>query len=414
MEIIQIVPRLPPVTDGVGEYAFLLAKQLRTAHDIHTVFVVCDQAWENVESGKLKSQSEDGQSQIKEPSSINYQPSTVLDGFPIYQLRERTAEHLFRVLSQPGMPPTVLLQYVGYGYDKRGCPLWLVRGLYELKSRKRKAENGKHKHISQFSLPTLAFHPERRLLTMFHELYASGPLWTSVFWTSPLQKWIAKHLLNTSDSCCTTTKNFADTLQRMSSGHFDRVPSFPVFSNVGEPEHVLPLERRKRQMVVFGSAIWRKRIYEEHVKALTHACHILQVEKIVDVGEPTQLKINLTLPLEEMGRQPAPIISRWLAESMAGFLTYFDDSLAKSGVFAAYCAHAVLPVLACHSASDSDGITADSEYVAALDVQEHITEAEMQTVANNAIAWYRKHSLQETAMNTAMLLLQYQPTALDM
>jgi hypothetical protein len=29
MQIIQIVSRLPPAIDGVGDYAFLLAKQVR-------------------------------------------------------------------------------------------------------------------------------------------------------------------------------------------------------------------------------------------------------------------------------------------------------------------------------------------------------------------------------------------------
>ncbi len=157
MQIIQIVPRLTPAIDGVGDYTFLLAKQLRAAHDIDTQFVVCDQNWENAETlkpEKLKSEGGSEKAEIRnenpnnspdfqppssrsgegkpatgEPSTIHFQPSTVLDGFAVHQLKERSAGELLRVLSRPGMPQTVLLHYVGYGYEKRGCPVWLVRGL---------------------------------------------------------------------------------------------------------------------------------------------------------------------------------------------------------------------------------------------------------------------------------------------
>jgi len=42
LEILQIVPRFPPAISGVGNYACLLARQLRAAHGIDTRFLVCD------------------------------------------------------------------------------------------------------------------------------------------------------------------------------------------------------------------------------------------------------------------------------------------------------------------------------------------------------------------------------------
>ena len=47
MEILQIVPRLPPTISGVGDYSFLLAQELRRAHDIETRFIVGDPSREN-------------------------------------------------------------------------------------------------------------------------------------------------------------------------------------------------------------------------------------------------------------------------------------------------------------------------------------------------------------------------------
>ena len=129
VDLVQIVPRLPPAIDGVGDYAFLLAQQMRKAHGIQTTFVVCDTTWENggiekVESRKQKAEIE------KTESGNTFQVSAFpisafkgeIAGFPVYQLRERSAAELLRMLSAPGMPQTVLLQYVGYGYEKRGCP----------------------------------------------------------------------------------------------------------------------------------------------------------------------------------------------------------------------------------------------------------------------------------------------------
>src|SRR2546429_764945 len=154
MDIIQIVPYLPPTLSGVGDYAFLLAQELRRAHGIVTRFIVAEPDRENgiekAESGKRKVESE-------------------VDGFPVHRLIQRSADELLRVLSADGMTPTVLLHYVGYGYEKRGCPFWLVNGLEQW----RKGES------------------DRRLVTMFHELFASGPPWRSSFWTSPLQSRLA-------------------------------------------------------------------------------------------------------------------------------------------------------------------------------------------------------------------------------
>ena len=114
MEILQIVPGLPPAIDGVGDYAFLLARQLRKAHGINTRFVVCDPWWQSEGGGQRTEVTNQG-------SVVGSQWSVVSGQFSVYQLRERSAEELLRVLNQPGISHTVLLQYVGYGYEKRGC-----------------------------------------------------------------------------------------------------------------------------------------------------------------------------------------------------------------------------------------------------------------------------------------------------
>src|ERR1039458_5698476 len=101
MEIIQIVPGLPPSIGGVADYSYLLARQLRAAHGVNTQFAVCDTDWKPEDGG-----------QRTEPRCQTSDARPQIDGFRVYQLKERSAAELLRVLSAPGMPTTVLLQYV--------------------------------------------------------------------------------------------------------------------------------------------------------------------------------------------------------------------------------------------------------------------------------------------------------------
>src|SRR5437867_482095 len=104
LEIVQILPRLPPSISGVGDYAYLLARELRATREIHTHFIVCDPFWEG--AGHL-------------------------DGFTVNRVNDRRPHELMKQISHCEMPAALVLQYVGYGYQKRGCPVWLVKALDE-------------------------------------------------------------------------------------------------------------------------------------------------------------------------------------------------------------------------------------------------------------------------------------------
>jgi hypothetical protein len=204
MEVIQIVPRLPPAIDGVGDYAFLLAKQLRTAHGIQTRFIVCDPNWKP---------------EVRPPISGLRSP-VLLDGFPVYQLKERTAKELLRVLNQPTMPPTVLLQYVGYGYQTKGCPIWLPRSLRAWRNQSSVIRGSVvTSRASDFQSPT-----SPRLVTMFHELYASGPPWRLVFYHGLIQRWIVRKIHQMSSFSLTSTVWTERLLNQVGRGMVFRQP----------------------------------------------------------------------------------------------------------------------------------------------------------------------------------------------
>ena len=348
MVIIQVVPALPPAIDGLGDYALNLARQLRQKFGKETHFVVGNPTWE-------------GERTIEE--------------FSITVVPKRSGgavlSSLLKICSSPA---PVLLHYVGYGYAKRGCPLWLVDGLQRWRTM----------DVNRF------------LVTMFHELYAFGPPWTSSFWLSPLQKNLAIRLANLSDRILTSREGYAKRLYELSRGKHSQIPTLPVFSNIGEPAQVPPLAKRDRRIVVFGSPSNRLRVYRESLAELELTCQLLGIEEIWDIGSRTNLTVSTVngLPIMELGKLPAAEISSLLLNSFAGFFNYTPEYLAKSTIFAAYCAHGLLPVSHVASRFSVDGIFAGKHYWTPSNQTKDLNRLEaLQAIAKNAHQWYQSHQL---------------------
>ena len=89
---LQIVPKLPPAIDGLGDYALNLARKLRQNFGIETHFIVGDPQWVG---------------------------ENCIEGFPVSQVSTHSAQTLLTLLSNTHSA-TVLLHYVGYGYAKIG------------------------------------------------------------------------------------------------------------------------------------------------------------------------------------------------------------------------------------------------------------------------------------------------------
>jgi len=352
LEVIQIVPRLPPSINGVGDYALNLARQLRQDYGIETRFVVGDPNW---------------------------QGATAIEDFPIQIVVARSAEALFSLLlteveQSASASQSVLLHYVNYAYAKRGCPAWLIEGLERWKAN---------------NLDSL-------LVTMFHEVYAAGqPPWTSAFWLFGKQKNLATRLAQLSDRCLTSKQLYAEILSKLSQGKHCQISTLPVFSNVGEPKSVPPLAKRERQLVVFGSRNSRLRVYQKSLAELSHTCHLLGIEKILDIGSATGLILSEVngMPVVEMGQQSPKKLSSILLNCLAGFLEYNPDYLAKSGIFAAYCSHGLLPICARTNGLLIDGTEPGKNYWVPGKSTTLKDLEEMQAIADGAYIWYQSHNL---------------------
>lgn len=283
--LVQVVPSLPLPEEGVGSYALGLARALAERHGIESRFVVGDPAWRG--------------------------PAP--DGLEAAPVRERSAAALAEAL---GAGP-VLLHYANYGYQRRGCPRWLVEGLSRDAGR-------------------------RRLVAVFHEVYASGPPWTSSFWLSPVQRRLAAAVARRAAALVTSLDLYAAALGRWVPR--ERIALLPVFSTVGEPAAPPPLATRVPRLVVFGGPGVRARAWRRP-EALAAACRALEVEEVADVGPGAGAPAAIAgRPVTRLGSLPAAEVSRLLAASLAGFMVYPPDFLPKSTIFAAYCAHGLLPV----------------------------------------------------------------------
>jgi hypothetical protein len=329
--IVQIVPRLPPPAEGVGSFAQGLAGALLEGPGVASHLLAAGPGAPEAEPG--------------------------------------ARAFAARLEREAGADP-VLLHYVGYGYQPRGCPGWLVDGLAAWKAGGR-----------------------RRLVTLFHEVYASGPPWRSSFWLSPAQRWLAARLAALSDGRVTSLAHYRRLLRRLTPRL--EVAVLPVFSTVGEPAAVLPLAARARRLVVFGGPGGRARAYHRHAERLDAACRALGLEEVWDVG-PSGGPSSATVvpaemagrPLRRLGELPAAQVNTLLAESLAGFVAYPPRFLAKSTVFAAYCAHGMLPLCGA-PALDGD----EDEVPPCWEPDRHpATPEELQALAGNARTWYRTHT----------------------
>jgi hypothetical protein len=347
MKVISIVPRLPPAIDGVGDYALILARQLRSSFGVETIFLVVE-------------------------AQVQWPP--VIEGFEIRQLVRRSPDALVAALCQDvEYIHNVLVQYANYAYDRWGCPFWLIQGLQQWK---RKFSNTK-------------------LITMFHELHNNtvGPPWKHGFWAVPQQKKVAGQLAIISDRSVTNAQRYATALSAW-SGKED-ILTYPVFSNIAEVPTHRSLSKREKRLVVFGQRR-RSKVYTQSVDYLNQLCNVLAIEKILDIGPPLDTDIYklIEVPIEVLGECSSEVISDILLNSWVGFLNYSTDPITKSGVFATYCAHGLVPIVHDAEIASTDKLISGNTYWN-IDLQpvDSFSLHECPDIAENAHQWYQQHNL---------------------
>jgi hypothetical protein len=350
--LIQVVPQLKPGRCGVTDHAIPLANELRSAFGIDSAFVVlnsnerCDLPYEVI---------------YCEPA----------------QLLASCAAH------SNGRPAAVLAHVSGYGYSSDGAPALLADALAAVSA------DGRY--------PIAAF---------FHEISASGAPWTAAFWHSHRQQNAIRKIAEVCDLVVTNLAVHADWLERETSrkpGTPIRV--LPVLSTIGETRERIPLAARSRAMAVFGLPGTRRRAFRE-LSRLAALLRALEITEIVDIGAGTGFPDTIDgIPVHHRGELSSRELAAELSHVAFGFLSYPANCLAKSSIFAAYCAHGAIPVIADPFAGEFDGLR-DGAQLLSPKTAAAVLVSGLDGCSQQAWRWYAGHGIRIHAETYAQWLSQ--------
>jgi hypothetical protein len=267
------------------------------------------------------------------------------------------------------------LHCVGYGYQKRGIPFWLLNALR------------KWRHAV----------PRSRLVTVFHELYATSPYpWQSSFWLSSAQRYVAREIARLSDAVLTPVESYAEELVAWNPRLRGHCKTVPVFSNVGEPACVASPLLRRPVIVVFAGPGAAQPLYSRYESLLARSIEFLGIERIVDIGSRTvapPARIAGT-PIIAHGLLPASDVSAVLRECRYGMMCYPLRKADKSGIFAAYAAHGVISIFAGAGRYTAEFSGHGTRILVAEQIHRALSEEELVSLAAAATDRYRTHSIE--------------------
>jgi hypothetical protein len=350
--LIQVLAQLKPTRCGVSDQAVLLAGELKAAFGVDTAFVVLN--------------SEE-RSDLLCPS-IYCKPA---------QLLESCLAH------SADRPASLLVHVSGYGYSPDGAPTALAEALAQVKA------------DGRFGIAAY-----------FHELVATGPPWKSAFWYARRQKNAVRNIARLCELLATNTSRHARWLEReIANPSAASIQVLPVLSAAGEAKSPVPIAQREASMAVFGLPVSRKRSYRdlaEHPEILAG----LGIEKIIDVGTDSNVPAQVNgIPVSRKGRLDEVELAAVLSRSRCGFLSYPPDYLAKSSIFAAYCAQGTVSVIPRSFTGEIDGLS-DGVHLLSAHTAKSVQVSELDRCSTAAWHWYSAHGIHVHAATYAGWLKQ--------
>jgi hypothetical protein len=313
--IVQIAPQLPPAVDGVGDYSWQLAGHWPVAETRFRFLVL-----HGAEATRAHAADADVSAFAPDASSLH------------------------EALEKSGARVAVL-HYVGYGYQPKGIPVWLPAAL----------EEWRHEGSA------------RRLVTMFHEMYATSSPLRSPFWVKPWAQRIMQRLVNASDAWVTSCSRYFDWLGNEFHAEPARGMLLPIAPNVpaaadADLDRLWPIEfGRKLRVAIFGLPKTRLDALARHQELLSALVRAEVAESILLIGK-SDVSPRYTKRLRGFQRRiggewrthsdlPPAQAAEVLASCDVGCVANDVTTLTKSGVFAALAINAVACVAAGHNAS---------------------------------------------------------------
>jgi len=278
----------------------------------------------------------------------------------------------------------MLLHYVNYGYQKRGVPF----GLLSILRRMRRQHRSK-------------------LLTIFHELYASGPPSSSAFWLQPIQIHLTKSVARLSDECIVSSENFQHELQRLVPNA--QIHLHPTPSGLEEPtlSRQQIVNRDPHRWAVVGGTMLSERSLRSFARAIQWIPPSLAPRTLFVLGGSENpathsLLSELRIESDYRPRIAAADASEILETCSFAWFNYFHRSdvetsvILKSSAFAAACAHGVIPVLPHRGTPISiEGDRLAGPFFVEPNVREIPDEQNRAEIAQKIYDWYRRHASSE-------------------
>jgi hypothetical protein len=293
---------------------------------------------------------------------------------PLATRRARDLTHQLTRICDDKCPRAVILHVCGYGYQRRGVPLLLLRGMRRWRSD----------------------YPRMRLIGIFHELFATGQPWNSSFWLSGAQSYITRELWELCDRGLTTNVLYFNQLTAWRPRMRDQLAVLPISSNVGEPELIVPYTSRPATLAVFGGPGTEQGIYlNSALNCSEMVVDALGIRTVFDMGDrltPPPQRLGKAIVMQ-LGRLAASSISEYLKTCRFGLLNYDTNRLGKSGVFAAYAAHGVIPICIGAQTSVVAGQSDVKENYHFLRWPCRRDAKDLSDVQTNLVRWYREHSV---------------------
>jgi hypothetical protein len=356
--LLQIVSGFMPDVDGMGDMARRLGEALWSQHGIRSHFLVYRKPRAPLDPALIA------------PNTISYldepSPQALLQAIDSLQKQQRFQ--------------SLLLHYGPYAYTPNGQPTPITVAIESLAKR----VNAGRVNAGRVNL-----------LVFFHETYAFGKPWKRAFWTRREQKACLGRLMRCARMAFTSNSKYVGMLEELDSTE-GRLIKAPVISNVGEPANLPPLIERPRQLMIFGQLANRIRLYKEHGAALEKICRVLRIERVLDVGSGNSPVIPQAIDRAEvkrLGFMNDADASAAMASCIAGVICYWPDVWEKSGVMAAYEAHAMVPILVDldrrRTPEPANPPYVSTEAIARLaGKSDSEINAELQAIADHAHAYY--------------------------
>jgi hypothetical protein len=308
----HIAPQLPPAIDGVGGYCWNLWRH----------WPVIDVRWQFLALHGVAATRE-------------HWREVEIGGF------SADANSLHDAL-ESGNARTIVLHYVGYGFQPKGIPIWLPQAL------RRWRQSG----------------ASRKLVTMFHEMYARSSPLRSPFWVAPFARKIIHDLVSISDAWVTSCDRYYDQLVGEFGASTESGRIISIGSNIPVTLDGLPSRSAhgKFKVVCFGLAKTRLWALEQHWKLLRELNERGLIDGITLLGKHGLTEdargeesfIRRIGPGVEWRRRfdlSTEEISRELLQQDLGIVANEPDILTKSGVFAALANHGIVPIVAVQRAA---------------------------------------------------------------